>query len=77
MILQIGIKLGVSPRLISERLLSEEDKEDMVNGLLSEEALMGHVQVWMQTGMRNYADGSGEPYRASGELPMSRYSGRR
>lgn len=72
---QIGIKLGVSPTLISTRLLSKEDKEDMLNGLISDESLECHVKVWMQYGMCNYADGSGTPYKPSTELPMSRHRG--
>lgn len=59
----LGIKYGVSPRLISERLLSPEDKEDMLNGLISDEALDCHVKVWKENGMCNYADGTGERYK--------------
>lgn len=61
----LGIKYGVSPRLISERLLSPEDKEDMLNGLISDEALDCHVKVWKEYGMCNYADGTGERYKPS------------
>lgn len=49
--------------LISTRLLSEEDKQDMLNGDITVEELMLHVKVWKQYGMCNYADGSCEPYR--------------
>ena len=62
----IGIKLGVSPRLISTRLLSREDKDDMLNGLLPIEALETHVKVWMDNGMPDYANGKTEPYKPSG-----------
>lgn len=59
----LGIKYGVSPKLISTRLLSAEDKEDMLNGLISDEELDCHVKVWKENGMCNYADGSGKPYK--------------
>lgn len=60
----LGVKLGVSPKLIATRLLSPEDKEDMLSGSISDDALETHVKVWMHWGMRNYADGSGKPYNA-------------
>lgn len=49
--------------LISTRLLSAEDKQDMLNGDLPIESLMTHVKVWKENGMCNYADGTGERYR--------------
>ena len=72
----LGFKLGVSPRLISVRLLSAQDKEDMINGLVPITSLEKAVEVWRDTGMRNYADGSGLRYKPSEEKPMSRYRGR-
>lgn len=72
---QLGIKLGVSPKLISTRLLSNDDKHDMLNGLVTDEALLCHVKCWMQAGMPNYAEGKTEPHRPPEELPMSRYRG--
>lgn len=62
MLFKLGIKHGVSPRLISEMLLSKEDKEDMLNGLVSFETLDCHVQTWKEYGMCNYANGSMKPY---------------
>jgi len=50
----LGIKYGVSPRLISERLLSLDDKHDMLNGLISDDALVTHVLVWKENGMQDY-----------------------
>lgn len=55
--------LCVRADLISTRLLSAEDKQDMLNGDISVEALMTHVKVWKENGMCNYADGTGEPYK--------------
>lgn len=60
---KLGIKLGVSPNLISTRLLSKADKEDMLNGLLPDEALEFHVKVWMKAGMPDYANGLTDPYK--------------
>ena len=51
----LGIKLGVSPRLISERLLSKDDKDDMLNGLISLDELSIHCQVWLDNKMPDYA----------------------
>jgi hypothetical protein len=62
LLFKAAIKHGVAPRLISERLLSKEDKEDMLQGLVSFETLDCFVQVWKEQGMCNYADGSGKPY---------------
>lgn len=59
---RLGLKYGVPPRLISERLLSKEDKEDMLNGLVSFETLDCAVQAWKEYGMCNYADGSAKWY---------------
>jgi hypothetical protein len=73
---QLGIKLGVSPKLISTRLLSKEDKQDMLNGLIPDEALECHVKVWMDNGMPDYANGSDARYKPAPELPMQRYRGR-
>jgi hypothetical protein len=49
--------------LISTRLLSAEDKQDMLNGDITIDDLLIHVKVWKENGMCNYADGSGEPYK--------------
>jgi len=59
----LGIKYGVSPTLISTRLLSPEDKEDMLNGLISDEALDCHVKVWKENGMPDYANGKTDHYK--------------
>lgn len=72
---RIGIELGVSPKLISTRLLSKEDKQDMLDGLIPDEALFVHVKCWIEAGMPNYSEGQTEPYKPSSDLPMSRYRG--
>lgn len=53
----IAIKLGVSPKLIATRLLSDEDKADMLNGLINDETLVTAVEVWKEAGMPDYAKG--------------------
>ena len=62
MLFKLAIKHGVAPKLISERLLSKEDKEDMLQGLVSFETLDCFVKAWIEYGMCNYADGSGKQY---------------
>lgn len=71
----IGIKLGVSPNLISTRLLSLDDKNDMLSGLISDEALECHVLAWKESEMPDYANGHTSPYRPLSDLPMKRYRG--
>lgn len=58
----MGIKLGVSPRLISERLLSDNDKDDMREGLITIEALEANTVAWIKNGMPDYAHGNLETY---------------
>jgi len=61
-IFKIGIELGISPKLIAERLLSAEDKDDMMNGLLTVDALKTHITIWIENGMPDYVQGVFEPY---------------
>lgn len=63
MISKTAFKCGVSPRLIATRLLSEDDKQDMLNGDLSLEALEAHVNVWKEVGLPDYAHGNCERYK--------------
>jgi hypothetical protein len=59
----VGWLCGCSPRLIATRLLSEDDKQDMLNGDLSLEVLECAVKVWMDNGMPDYANGLTEPMK--------------
>jgi hypothetical protein len=59
---KLGFQIGVSPKLIAERLLSKEDKEDMMNGLLSIETLDVAIRAWINASMPNYALGDTRPY---------------
>lgn len=68
---KLGIKHGVSPKLISERLLSKDDKDDMLQGLISFETLDCFVKVWKEYGMCNYSNGTGEWY-----IDFRRYAGK-
>lgn len=61
MIFQCGLKHGVSPKLIAIRLLSEEDKHDMLLGAVNFETLCTAVGVWIVAGMPFYSSGSTEP----------------
>jgi hypothetical protein len=62
MLFKLAVKYGVPPKLISERLLSKEDKDDMLQGLVSFDTLDCFVKVWKEQGMCNYADGTGKWY---------------
>jgi hypothetical protein len=59
----LGWLSGCSPKLIATRLLSEDDKQDMLNGDLEIEALECAVKVWMSNGMPDYANGTTEPMK--------------
>jgi hypothetical protein len=62
MLFKLAVKHGVSPKLISERLLSKEDKDDMLAGLITFDTLDCYVGVWKEQGMCNYANGSRQLY---------------
>jgi len=55
--------------------LSIDDKNDMLNGLVPDEALECAVKCWMEAGMPNYSIGNTERYKPAPELPMQRYRG--
>ena len=54
---RLGLTLGVSPNLISSRLLSPSDKELMLSGDVTYEHLLVHVKCWMDSGIPDYANG--------------------
>lgn len=54
MIFNVGVKLGISPKLIATRLLSEEDKNDMLSGLVDAQYLEQAVRVWSENGSPDY-----------------------
>lgn len=58
---RLGKRLGVEPRLITTRLMSEDDKQDMRDGNLPVKSLECHVKVWKQNGMCDYAHGKDIP----------------
>lgn len=57
LISSVAWSLGVSPRLISTRLLDDNDKNDLRHGLVSESELECAVEVWRGNGMPDYANG--------------------
>jgi hypothetical protein len=61
-IISIGWRCGVPPSFISERLLSKDDKEDMLNNLLPPEVLHVFVETWKEQGMSDVAHGKSKPY---------------
>jgi hypothetical protein len=60
---KVGWLRGCSPKLIATRLLSEDDKQDMLRGELPIEALECAVMLWMNAGMPDYAHGLTDIYR--------------
>lgn len=60
---EVALHHGVSPALISTRLLSAEDKVDMLGGDLPMDALYCAVECWISVGMPDYANGSVMPYK--------------
>lgn len=71
----IGKMLSVKAALISTRLLSRADKDDILTGKISIESLITAVEVWKKAGMPDYANAKLTPYVPKYELPMSRYRG--
>lgn len=65
--------LCVRADLISTRLLSKEDKQDLMNGDISVETLIVHVKVWMSNRMPDYANGKTEPYKEPQEKTKPKY----
>jgi len=61
--------------LISSRLLIKQDKEDMLNGLVSSQMLETAVKCWMKAGMPDYVNGKNEPYVTGGEPVGRKYKG--
>ncbi len=53
-IFNLGMRFGVSPKLISERLLSDDDKRDMLTGEINENVLAVAVGAWKDAGMPDY-----------------------
>lgn len=57
-----GIKYGVSPKLIALRLLSDDDKNDMREGLLPIASLECAIEAWIDAGYPDYAGGNSKPW---------------
>lgn len=56
-IFNLAIKHGVSPKLITTRLLNDIDKVDMLDGRLTIDDLEANLEVWVESGMPDYASG--------------------
>jgi hypothetical protein len=54
----LGIKYGVSPNLLSKRLLDASDKQLMLDGELDLDVLEEFVIVWLKMGVPDLANGS-------------------
>lgn len=53
-IFNLAVEFGVSPKLITARLLDESDKVDMMEEVLTIEALRAHIGAWKANGMMDY-----------------------
>lgn len=62
-IAKLGKKLSVRPKLITERLLNDLDKDDLRLGVLPILSLEAFICVWRDNGMPDYAHGLTEPLR--------------
>lgn len=62
-IFNLGIKYGISPARISLKLLSKEDKTDMLNGDIPLDCLDLAVKLWIEAGCPDYANGCSKPTR--------------
>lgn len=73
----LGIELGVSPRLISERLLSVHDKNDMLSGVLTIEALRHAIEAAKERGLFHtyppLKDGIKRGYRNPENYPLESF----
>lgn len=58
---RLGKRLNVEPKLITTRLMSDEDKQDMRDGNLPIKSLEVHIKVWISNGMPDYRHGKTEP----------------
>ena len=65
---KVGLKFGVSPKLISERLLDAHDKCAMLNGEVPIEYLEVAVKAWMDAGQPDYANGLTAPHEPKKEF---------
>lgn len=65
---KVGVKFGVSPKLISERLLDAQDKCDMLNGEVPIAMLEVAVKAWMDAGQPDYANGLTAPHETKKEF---------
>jgi hypothetical protein len=53
---KIGVEFGVSPAKISTKLLSKEDKQDILNDLIPMETLKLAVRLWNDAGQLDYVN---------------------
>lgn len=61
LIIRVAKEFNVEAKLITSRLMSEDDKNDMRNGDLPLDALKCHVKVWIENGLCDYAHGKTVP----------------
>ena len=57
----IAKQFNIEPKLITTRLMSEEDKQDMREGNVPVPSLRLHVELWIKAGLPDYAHGKDIP----------------
>ena len=61
----------VKAELISTRLLSIDDKQDMLRGDLPIEALIAHVKLWIKAKLPDYANSNISPTTNESYMPTT------
>ena len=49
------VDFQVNSQLVIDRLLSVEDEQDIIKGLISVETLKIHIKLWLETGTPHYS----------------------
>jgi len=52
-VFNLSVKFGVPPREIMDKLLSDDDKKDMMEGTVDVATLESHMEVWVKNGKRD------------------------
>lgn len=60
-IISLARKLGINPRLVTTRLMSDEDKNDMRNGDVPIKMLELYLKLWIEEGLPNHREGKTVP----------------
>lgn len=48
-------QFAVEPKQVIDHLLSLDDEQDIINGIVPAESLRTHIQLWINTGKQHYS----------------------